>query len=37
MPDPPALLELPLIAAQRGERADAARNRSALLNAAERR
>jgi AcrR family transcriptional regulator len=36
MPDPPALLELPLIAAQRGERADAARNRSALLNAAER-
>jgi AcrR family transcriptional regulator len=35
MPDPPALLELPLIAAQRGERADAARNRSALLNAAE--
>lgn len=35
MSDPPALLELPLIAAQRGERADAARNRSALLNAAE--
>jgi AcrR family transcriptional regulator len=36
MSDPPALLELPLVAAQGGERADAARNRSALLNAAER-
>jgi AcrR family transcriptional regulator len=36
MPNPPGLLELPVIAAQRSERADAARNRSALLNAAER-
>jgi AcrR family transcriptional regulator len=35
VPDAPVLLELPVIAAQRGERADAARNRSALLNAVE--